>query len=82
MKLDAKRLGLAGGVLWGAVMFFCTLISIQTGYAQGWLVAFCDIYPGYEMSTKGSFIGLVYGFVDGFVGLYILAWLYNKFSKV
>ena len=78
--LSAKRLGIAGGILWGAVMFLMTFANIFFNYGSAWLNLMADIYPGYQVSYIGSIIGLVYGFIDGFVGLYILAWLYNKIN--
>lgn len=76
--LDPKRLGVAGGILWGAVMFICTLLALFTGYSREFLQLMATVYPGYDISWGGAFIGLLYGFVDAFIGLYILAWLYNK----
>lgn len=78
--LSAKRLGLAGGILWGVAMFLMTLANIFFGYGGLWLGLMANVYPGYDVSYFGSLVGLVYGFVDGFVGLYLLAWLYNKIS--
>lgn len=79
--LNAKSLGLAGGVLWGAWMFIFTYISMFTGYGSMWAALMVDVYPGYEVTFIGSIIGLVYGFLDGFIGLYIFGWLYNAFNK-
>ena len=76
--LNARRLGLAGGILWGLSMFVCTLISLYTGYGTAWLNLMADIYPGYTISLIGSVIGLAYGFADAFIGFFLLAWLYNK----
>ena len=76
--LDAKKLGTAGGILWAVCMFITTILSIYTGYASEFLNAMGSIYPGYVVSWGGSFLGLVYGFFDAFIGLYLLGWLYNK----
>jgi len=81
MKLNVKGLAMAGGVLWGLCVFVITLIAINNGYGTEFLGLVASIYPGYEISAAGSVIGLIYGFVDGFIGLYIFGWLYNKFSK-
>lgn len=78
--LHPKKLGLAGGILWGFCMFICTVLALFTGYATQFLHIMASIYPGYTISWIGSFIGLLYGFADGFTGLYVLAWLYNKLS--
>jgi len=38
-------------------------------------------YLGYSLSWGGGLIGLIWGFVDGFIGGAIFAWLYNKLGK-
>lgn len=81
MLLNAKNLGLAGGVIWSLCIFICTLVSLPTGYAKAFLDVLVSIYPGYQVSWAGSFLGLFYGFVDGFLGLFILAWIYNKLEE-
>jgi hypothetical protein len=78
MELNPKRLGVAGGILWGVSLFVLTLLSVYTGYAAQWLSMLPSVYPGYAVSVGGSIVGLLYGFVDAFIGLFILAWLYNK----
>lgn len=76
--LDAKKLGVAGGILSGLFMLVFTLISVFTGYGHDWFAHLSSIYPGYSVSVVGSLVGLVYGFIDGFVCLFLLGWLYNK----
>lgn len=78
--LNPKKFGLAGGILWGLCMFACTILALYTGYAEMFLKMMGGIYPGYTISWVGGIIGLVYGFLDAFIGLYIFAWLYNKFT--
>lgn len=79
--LNPKNLGLAAGILWGVAMFVLTIISMYTGYAGEWLVLTESFYPGYTISWAGSIIGLIYGFLDGFIGLFIFGWLYNKLNS-
>ena len=80
MTLNAKALGLAGGVLWGAIMLIMTLLAVWTGYGTAMLNGIASIYPGYSIGYLGSLVGLVYGFIDGFIGMFVFAWLYNKFD--
>lgn len=75
--LDAKKLGLSGGILGGLFMLVFTLISVFTGYAHDGLAQLSSFYPGYSVSVGGSVVGLIYGFVDGFVWLFLLGWIYN-----
>jgi len=77
--LVPRKLALAGGILWGFCIFICTILAIYFGYATQFLTIMADIYPGYTITGIGSVVGLLYGFVDGFIALYLLAWLYNKF---
>jgi hypothetical protein len=79
--LHSKKFGLAGGIIWGLCMFVSTIVSMYTGYAKQWLILMSDIYPGYRISGWGSLLGLIYGFLDAFIGLFLLAWLYNKFLE-
>ena len=79
--LNAKNLGLAGGIIFGACMFLTTLVSVPTGYAESFLNAMATVYPGYSVTWLGAFVGLVYGFVDVFIALYVLGWIYNKLEK-
>lgn len=59
-------------------MFVMTLMSLPTGYAAEFLRVMGSIYPGYHVSLVGSLVGLVYGFVDGHVGLYLFVLLYAR----
>ena len=83
MKLSLKGFSLACGIMWGVLIFLMTLAATyMNGYGVEFLHAFPEsIYPWYEISLKGSFIGLVMGFIDGLVGGVIFAWLYNKIAK-
>jgi hypothetical protein len=81
MKLNAKSLGLAAGILWAVMLFLMTVLSIYTGYAAGFLKIVASIYPGYGISWPGAFLGILFGFIDGFIGGYLLAWLYNRLTS-
>lgn len=77
MKLNPVRLGLAGGIFWGASMLVMTLLAVHANYAQEFMSSLISIYPGYRVTDMGSVVGLLYGFVDGFVSLAIFGWIYN-----
>ena len=78
--LNPIKLGISGGILWGLCMFVCTILAMSVGYATEFLHLMAGIYPGYTISWWGALIGLVYGFFDVFIGLFLLAWLYNKLN--
>lgn len=76
-RLNPVKLGLAWGLLWGVSLFVMTWISMFTGWGMFWLSQWMDVYPGFNLSKWGPFIGLIYGFVHGFITLFIFGWLYN-----
>lgn len=78
MRLQAGKLGIASGLVWGFSLFFLTFVNMWTGYATEFLIFLSSVYPGYHVSFSGALIGLVYAFFDGFVALFLIAWVYNK----
>ena len=80
MSLNLKAFSLAAGILWGAVVFLMTLLSAARGTGQH-VAMLASIYPGYQVSYLGSFVGMVYAFVTAAVAGGVLAWLYNKLAR-
>ncbi len=82
MKLKPYALGIALGTVWGVALFITTWLSYYTGYGKLFLEVLAQsIYPGYTISPLGSFLGLFYGFLDGFISAAIIGWIYNKIAK-
>ena len=79
-RLNPKALGLALGILWGAGVLFMGLLAMVCGWAQPMVDVLSVMYLGYSASILGALIGTLWGFVDAFVGGWVLAWLYNKFA--
>ncbi|MDH4230399.1 MAG: bacteriophage holin [Nitrospirota bacterium] len=79
MGLKPIALGIALGTVWGGSLFVTTWISYYTGYGRLFLEVLAQsIYPGYAITPAGSFLGLLYGFLDGFVSAVLIGWIYNK----
>jgi hypothetical protein len=79
MQLRPSALGVGLGLIWGVSLFITTWISYYTGYADLFLRTMAgSIYPGYSISPGGSLLGLIYGFIDGFIAGAVIAWVYNK----
>ena len=81
MKLNLKAAALAGGLIWGLGLFFMTWWIIAFEGQTGEQTIIGLVYRGYNISAMGSLIGLVWGFVDGLIGGFVFAWLYNKFAS-
>jgi len=85
-KLDVKALGCALGFVWAVALFVATIwVVIELKYfdAKGGstLILLNRFYPGYNVNVRGAFIGIPYAFVNGFVGGYLVAWVYNKIVR-
>ncbi len=76
MKSKLLQAALTGGIIWGATIFLTTLLNLYTGYGTDFLKIWISIYPGYSLTMVGSLVGLVYGFFDMFIGVYIIYWVY------
>ncbi|MDA2920415.1 bacteriophage holin [Desulfobacterota bacterium AH_259_B03_O07] len=77
MKLNIKAFALTCGIIWGLGLFALTWWMIAFGGATGEKTIIGKFYIGYSISAAGSFIGLIWGFVDALIGGAIFAWLYN-----
>ena len=81
MKLSQKALGLSFGLVWGFTVLLATWWLLITGSSGLTISTLSHFYFGYTFSWLGGIIGLIWGFVDGFIGGVIIAWLYNLFNK-
>ena len=72
-RLDESALGLAIGAIFGLAIFVATmLLLLKGGDPLGPNLALLgQFFIGYTVTTKGAFVGLLYGFICGF----ILGWL-------
>jgi hypothetical protein len=85
MKLHLMAAALAGGILWGLVVLLTAVANIHwTGYGSAFLQGLASLYPGYHASGSSLDLltGVFYALVDGAVGGFVLAWLYNQFASL
>ena len=83
MKLSIKGLGIAGALVWGGAIFLIGLGNlISDTYGVAFLEVIASVYPGFKLQgTFGSVIvGTLYGALDGAIGGFVLAWVYNRFA--
>jgi hypothetical protein len=81
MRLNVLSFALTCGLVLGFGLFELTWWIIAFDGATGEPTLIGRIYRGYRISPAGSFIGLAWGFGDGFIGGAIFAWLYNLFAS-
>lgn len=76
-RLSAVALGIAFGVasaIWMAAFAWTGGWGHETSVL---LKDLSNIYPGFDGSWKGGFIGAAWGFVEGFIFGVVIAWIYN-----
>ncbi len=76
-RLDAISLGLAFGIMWGLGVFILGIMAMAADWGTEIVVLMSSVYLGFDPSIAGSLIGAAWGFVDGGVGGFLIAWLYN-----
>ena len=83
MKLSPKAMALTFGLLWGAAMLLVGSVNVlDETYGGDFLKMLAGLYPGFE--GQGRFgnvlIGSVWGLVDGLIGGWLVAFVYNLFA--
>ncbi len=78
MKLRVRAYGMAFGVLLGLAYCLGTIYSIAFGAGLTYQY-YANFLPFLQRSFLGVIIGLVGGFIEGFLIGAFFAWLYNKF---
>lgn len=76
-RLSAVAFGISLGILSALIMAILAWVSMHGAYGADVIKQWGSVYPGYEASIKGGFIGLAWGFLEGFIFGLIWAWLYN-----
>jgi len=83
MRLNAKALACTAAILWGGSFLVTGIVNlIWPTYGVAWLAIGSSIYPGYHGPAGfGSVIVVtLYAVLDGGVGGWLVAWLYNRFA--
>ncbi len=81
MKFKVLAFAFTCALLWGFGLFFITLWIILIDGPSSDPTFIGRFYRGYNMTVVGSFFGLIWAFVDGFIGGAIFSWLYNRLSR-
>jgi hypothetical protein len=84
VRLHGVLLGMATGVITGLIIFVATLwLVLKGGEEVGThLALLSQFFWGYSVTWGGSFLGLAYGFVLGFIVGTMIAWIYNRVAAL
>lgn len=77
MRLSPLAFGVSLGVITGVLMMILAWSDWMWGYGTGIVSQWATVYPGLAGSLKGGFLGLAWGFLEGFVLGVLWAWVYN-----
>jgi len=84
MKLSLKGLSIAVALLCGGCVFVVGIANLASpSYGMEFLKVVSSVYPGFHASRTfvDVLVGTGYGIVDGAIGGFLLAWLFNLFAK-
>jgi len=80
MRLNTKAFALTCGVFWGLTILLVTAWLLLFGFEGTIMQQLDHFYFGYSVSLLGAVVGAVWGFVDGCIGGFVFAWLYNRIA--
>ena len=81
MRLRPLGFGMSLGILWALSVAVISLLSIYLSYGTAIVTFLTTVYLGYELTLVGVLIGTGWAFLDGFVGGFLLAAVYNLFVR-
>jgi hypothetical protein len=76
-RAHKSALGFAFGMIGGLLLFAVTAFHVTFRIDGLPLYLLNQFFQGYEVSWKGAFIGLGWGFAVGFVGGWLLGFIHN-----
>ena len=84
MQLSLKGMAIASALLWGGGILVLGLLHLASpSYGGIFLEGISSVYPGFHGArTFGdAIVGTGYALVDGGIGGYVFAWLYNLVAR-
>jgi hypothetical protein len=76
-RLHKSAIGFAVGVVAGGGLFVLTAIHVALKVNGLPLWQLNQYFQGYDVTWRGAFIGLAWGFAVGFVGGWLLGFVHN-----
>lgn len=77
-NLNPRKLALSLGIICAICAFLLGLTSMLWGWGGAIVVVFSSLYLGYDSTLLGAITGGIWAFVDGFIGGWLIAWVYNR----
>ena len=77
MRFSPMALGISLGLITGLCMLGFAWSAWTWGHGTTLIDQWASIYPGFAATLQGGFVGLGWGFLEGFIIGVIWAWLYN-----
>ncbi len=84
MRVSRTALALTLGILWACALGMIGILhALFPPYGVRFFEFMASIYPGISGSGSLADIALsaLYGLVDGFLGGWVIAWLYNALAE-
>lgn len=76
-KIHPARFGAACGIVWSASLFIMAMIASWSAYGRPFVQAVGSLYFSYGPGWIGGLIGAFWGFLDAFIGGFVIIYLYN-----
>ncbi|MCP8352211.1 bacteriophage holin [Candidatus Synchoanobacter obligatus] len=80
-KLHTLAFAISLGLTWSISVILMSLLALYLGYAVTFVSALSTVYIGYELTALGILIGSGWAFLDGFIGGFLIAFIYNVLAK-
>ncbi len=84
MRLSIKAMTIVCALLWGGGILFVGLVHLASpAYGTSFLEGISSVYPGFHgaRSFGDTLVGTGYALIDGGLGGFFLAWLYNLVAE-
>jgi hypothetical protein len=80
--IGACRIALAIAIVWAPAVL---ILGVATGYTATYghklVEVVGSVYYGYGPGWGPALVGMAWGFVDAFIGVLIIAWIYNLLGR-
>ena len=69
-------------IVWGLSLMLLAWLGLWLSYGLPFIDLLGSVYLGYHATLLGGVIGLMFGFMDMFVGVWVIGWIYLTGCRV